>query len=576
MKIIVAQTAGFCMGVRRAVEAALAAPQQRQEPIYTYGPLIHNPHVLALLASKGIRVLERIPEHGAGTVLIRAHGVPRRDKERLKQAGFTVIDATCPRVIRVQSIIRHHAKRGCATIILGDRDHPEVVGLLGHAGDKGVVVASLEELAALPAYDCAIIVAQTTQHLELFEAVKTWAARRRPHYKLFDTICDSTARRQTEIRQLAAQADAVIVVGGRDSGNTRRLAQIAAESGTPAVHIETEAELDPAVLAEAGTVAVTAGASTPNWIITGVLRAIEKLPSNREPAWKSALFTLQRVLLLTNLYLAAGAGALCWACIRLQGLPRALPHVWIAMLYVQSMHLLNHLTGTRADSYNDPERAQFYNRHRTWLGLTAALAGAAGLATASTTGLLPFGVLLVMSLLGLSYNLKIVPRGALGGRIRRIKDIPGSKTVLIALAWGLVTAGLPALSASPMRSVTALVVAFLVSTALVFVRTAFFDLLDIQGDRIVGKETLPILLGERRTLRLLYAALAGTALLLTCSAALGLVSSLGGWLALCPACSGAVLAAHDRGRFLPGIRLEFAIETNFMLAGVLTLLWRML
>ncbi|UCH20437.1 MAG: 4-hydroxy-3-methylbut-2-enyl diphosphate reductase, partial [Deltaproteobacteria bacterium] len=160
MKILIAKTAGFCMGVRRAVEMVMDAPHEYEEPICTFGPLIHNSQVLALLEEKGICTLNAIPSQGSGTVLVRAHGVPPQAKQNLKNAGFKVIDATCPRVIKVQTIIRKHARKNYASIIVGDKDHPEVIGLLGYAGEKGHVVGSLEELNALPAFDKAIIVAQ--------------------------------------------------------------------------------------------------------------------------------------------------------------------------------------------------------------------------------------------------------------------------------------------------------------------------------------------------------------------------------------------------------------------------------
>ena len=248
MKILIAKTSGFCMGVRRAVEMVLDAPDQNTNPIFTFGPLIHNPQVLSLLKSKDINVLDEIPSRGSGTVLIRAHGVPPTTKENLKQANFNVIDATCPRVIKVQTIIRKHAKKGFAAIIIGDKDHPEVIGLLGYAREKGFVVGSMSELEALPDFENAIVVAQTTQNTEFFDSVKTWVATRHPHYKVFNTICDSTTRRQAEVKRLAESVDAVIVVGGRNSGNTRRLAEIARETGKPAYHIETEEDLDQADL----------------------------------------------------------------------------------------------------------------------------------------------------------------------------------------------------------------------------------------------------------------------------------------------------------------------------------------
>jgi 4-hydroxy-3-methylbut-2-enyl diphosphate reductase len=159
MKILIAKTAGFCMGVRRAVEMVLEAPEKHEGPICTYGPLIHNPQVLGLLEEKGITVCDRIPPWGRGTILIRAHGVPPDAKDGLAAAGFKVIDATCPRVIRVQTIIRKHAAKGYASIIIGDREHPEVIGLKGYAGENGYVAATLEDLQQLPRFEKAIIVA---------------------------------------------------------------------------------------------------------------------------------------------------------------------------------------------------------------------------------------------------------------------------------------------------------------------------------------------------------------------------------------------------------------------------------
>jgi (E)-4-hydroxy-3-methyl-but-2-enyl pyrophosphate reductase len=501
MKIEIARTAGFCMGVRRAVEMALDAPGKHAAPIYTYGPLIHNPQVLALFAEKGITILKGIPEHGSGTVLVRAHGVPPEDKQRLKDAGFRVVDATCPRVIRVQTIIRVHARKGFATIIVGDRDHPEVVGLVGYAGAEGVVVSSMAELEALPAFDQAIIVAQTTQNMRFYDQVKAWAAERFPHYKTFDTICDSTEKRQAEVKQLADRVDSVIVVGGKQSGNTQRLAEIAAESGKPAHHVETEAELESCCLDDLGRVGITAGASTPNWIIKRVYRKLERLPAKKQAGVLRLYYGLIQTLLLTNVYVAVGAGCLCFACARLLGITPAGAPVAVAMLYVLSMHLLNHLTGMAEDEYNDPERARFYERYRFLLSLLAIAAGGFGIVSASAMGRAAFAILLVMSLLGLTYNLYLIPK-RFGMKFRRLKDIPGSKTILIAAAWGVVAALLPGITSKGTLPLAVLMV-FVWATLLVFARTAFFDLLDVQGDRIMGKETLPILLGNRRTFVLL-------------------------------------------------------------------------
>ena len=571
MKIEIAKTAGFCMGVRRAVELALDAPGRHADPIYTYGPLIHNPQVLGLFVEKGITVLKTIPRKGHGTVLIRAHGVPPADKQRLIEAGFQVVDATCPRVIRVQTIIRVHARKGFATIIIGDRDHPEVVGLVGYAGDSGFVVSSMAELDELPPFEQAIIVAQTTQNLRFYEQVKAWATERFPHYKTFDTICDSTQKRQAEVKQLAGRVDTVVVVGGRESGNTRRLAEIAAETGKPVFHIETEEELGDCCLDSVDLVGITAGASTPNWIIKRVYRELETLPTKKKTGVARATSNVIKVLLLVNVYVAVGAGCLCFACTRLLGMPPAAAPVSVAMLYVLSMHLLNHLTGTAEDEYNDPERARFYQRHRLALSIISIAAGSLGLLSASAIGGTAFVSLLVMSFLGLTYNLYLIP-ARFGCRFRRIKDIPCSKTTLIAAAWGVVVALLPGFTGNSASAVSIGLV-FLWATALVFARTAFFDLLDVQGDRIIGKETLPILVGDRRTFVLLKKILLGCMILPAVLAAVGLFSKLGFLLILCPAAMLMLIRSYEKGRMLSGMRLEFFVESLFLLSGLLALVW---
>ena len=567
MKIIIAKTAGFCMGVRRAVDMVLEAPGSQPEPISTYGPLIHNPQVLNLLKEKGINSLDHIPRAGTGTTMIRAHGVPPQAQRDLEKAGFKVINATCPRVIRVQTIIRKHTEKGYASIIIGDSDHPEVLGLKGYAGNRGHVVGSLAELDALPPFDQAIIVAQTTQNTGLYDRVKKWAAAQRPHYKVYDTICDSTSKRQAEISELASRVDAIIVVGGHNSGNTLRLAEIARRTGKPTYHIETEEELDLGALAGAETIGITAGASTPNWMIRKICRVLELIPVSRLSGWKLALFNLQRALLLTNIYVALGAGCLCYACTRLLGAPQNFPHVLIAVLYVLSMHIINNLTGKKSDHYNDPVRARFYENYRTLLGMLAILAGGVGLATAYSLGTLPFAVLLAMSVTGLSYNLNLAPTRIKHIRYRRIKDIPGSKTVLIAVAWGVVTAILPALRYPDVVSGLATAAVFVWSTCMVFVRTAFFDLLDIQGDRIVGKETIPVAFGEKQTRMLLKAMLITGATTLALAGVFNTVPWFGYLLALCPLLFLPVAIAHQQGRILPGIRLEFITESLFVLTG---------
>ncbi len=268
------------MGVHRAVEMAMAAPDKYDPPIYTFGPLIHNANVLHCLEEKGISVIGEIPDKISGTILIRAHGIPPDTKAKLIMAGFNVIDATCPRVIKVQTIIARHAAKGYISIIIGDKDHPEVVGLLGFARGNGHVVNNINHLQALPPFKKAIIVFQTTQNITFSEKVKEWASINFPHYIFFNTICNSTIKRQSEVQLLSKLVDAVIVIGGHNSGNTQRLAEIAGETGKPVFHIETKSEMDIKMISKFNSIGITAGASTPEWVIKQVSLVLETIPGN--------------------------------------------------------------------------------------------------------------------------------------------------------------------------------------------------------------------------------------------------------------------------------------------------------
>ncbi len=276
MKVILAEKAGFCMGVRRAVDTCLTLAEKEKD-ISTFGPLIHNPQVLEHLRQKGVRILEQIPESINGKVVIRAHGVPPQQKERLAGAGADVRDATCPRVQKVQAVIRKYAGQGYDTVIIGDKNHAEVVGLMGFAGSGVFVVSASDDLEGIAPSSPFIVVSQTTQDEETFLKLSGLIKECYPDCLIFNTICDSTHKRQDEVLSLGGKVDAIVVVGGRGSANTRRLGELARGMGKPVFLVESEHELDPAALAGFASVGVTAGASTPSWVIEKVVKALEEV-----------------------------------------------------------------------------------------------------------------------------------------------------------------------------------------------------------------------------------------------------------------------------------------------------------
>jgi len=571
MRITIARTAGFCMGVRQAVEMAVKASNETQPPIYTYGPLIHNPQVLSVLAEKGISVLDKIPESGEGTIIIRAHGIPPEEKTALKVAGFKVLDATCPNVIKVQTIIKRHTTDGYAAIIIGDSQHPEVKGLLGYAGNQGYIVDSIEALRRLPGFEKAIIVSQTTQNLSFFRDVQCWAKQHHPHYKVFNTICDSSKNRQAEVRTLASSVDAILVVGGHDSGNTKRLYETASSTGKPAQHIETEEELDVNQLEGCRHIGITAGASTPDWIIERVYRALENRVMKRDLVLCRSFFHIQRHLLLSNSYLAAGAGCLAYVSAMMLEFPVSASGILMPMLYILCMHTFNNLIDTSTDRYSDPDRAAFYQKNRAWLSALTFIAGTAVLLIAYSMGPGFFILLAVMLLLGMVYNVRLITGGIGKARKSRIRDIPGSKTVLISLAWAIVTTLLPAVyHKCAVHEGVAVVYCWV--CGLVFIQDSFSDVMAMQGGQITGKETVPILLGEKRTMRLLKIISGAMAVLIWYAAALRIVAPSGFLIGFCPVFILLSLYIHEQGKVSPGFRKSLLMEGYFILAGLLAAL----
>jgi len=279
---VVATHGGFCFGVKRAVDIAFKAVKNSEpRPMFTLGPLIHNPQVVEQLEREGIGVIQSLSEIGGGkgdpVVIIRSHGVPKGTLKEAKERGIEILDATCPFVKRAQSIVESLAGEGYLILVLGDEFHPEVQALLSYGdGNATIWDGTLSQGVKKVA-----MVSQTTQPLENLkraarEVVES-LSRDLAEFRVFNTICESTTTRQNECASLARKADLMIVVGGANSANTGRLAEIARSIQPRTYHIETEDQLDPGWFEGIKRIAVTAGASTPDWIIERVVaRIVEK------------------------------------------------------------------------------------------------------------------------------------------------------------------------------------------------------------------------------------------------------------------------------------------------------------
>jgi 4-hydroxy-3-methylbut-2-enyl diphosphate reductase len=289
MIVIRAKSAGFCWGVERAIDIARDFATKGRRPVYTDGPLIHNSQMMDRLENDGIREVGDYQssselsidarEDENAVLVVRAHGISPERRKYLKSLGIDFKDATCPDVGIVAGKIRLHAKKGYTTVIFGDKKHPEVIGLMGYTEGRGYPVRSIEDIDALPELgDKVVMVSQTTMFTHDFEELSAHLKKTYPDTLVFDTICGATKDRQGDIAVLFDQdVEAFVVIGGHHSANTCKLALLARKTKLPTFHIETASEIDVEEMCRFRKVGVTAGASTPEFLISEVCSRLAKI-----------------------------------------------------------------------------------------------------------------------------------------------------------------------------------------------------------------------------------------------------------------------------------------------------------
>ena len=477
---------------------------------------------------------------------------------------------------RVHAAVKKHHNMGYMVVVVGDRDHPEVMGILGYTDGRGIVINSPDEVSSLPDVPRLLVVAQTTYEKETFNEILDVIKDSYPdsEIKAIDTICDSTLRRQDEVRELARRVDAVVVVGGRESGNTKRLFNVARESGVPAYHVEDETELDPDELSRYKTLGLTAGASTPNWVIMRVADYLGGLDRDKRGRFLRLIRSTLRFIAMGHIYTALAAGGLATAASILMGVNSFWTIPLISGFYIYSMHVLNRLADRGTLRFNDPAREEFYTKYRPYLATLCVVSFVISSTLALMINLTAFLLLIVAALFGVSYSVKVVPEViSKFTKYRRLKDIPASKTSFVAGAWAGVSSAMPYLSSYEDISFVSFFSVFTFCFLMVFIRVSLYDIRDIQGDAIVGRETMPIIIGKDWTRRLLIFLNFIVFLLLIISAIMDIVTPLGFLLLVIPLYSLLVLYLYHQRVIFQGAMFELVVDFEFILAGGLALVW---
>ncbi len=499
MKVKLAKTAGFCTGVKDAVDLVLRTAVNKKGPIFTWGPLIHNPQVVEFLRGQGIGVSEEFSElDEKSTVVIRSHGIPPDVRNNLKDTGANICDATCKKVARVQSIVKNNAAKGHDVVIVGHHDHAEVVGLLGFAGERGYVVADIDDVKNLPVLHKPVVIGQTTLRKDWYDERAKAVAERFPETEIFDTLCDSTSARQDEILNLAKEADAIVIVGGFNSSNTKRLYEVAKSTGVKSIWVETASEIDPADFAGASTVAVTAGASTPHWIVSAVIERLERINEGNLPLWsKPFIKDFGYIIIQSNILTGFAAAMLTATFLFLAGF-RIEPLLLISMgLFVFGFHAIYNVVDWQGVILADPSKISFFWSNRRLLGASAV----AGLIL--STGLMfLFGWrAFILTLIGgicaglflILKNYRIFPMGA---KLVTPREIPGARDILHVIGWFFACGFVPfAANSFEISSQVGLSLAWI--ALLTFLRASLFSITDLESDRVLGRESLATVIGEK-------------------------------------------------------------------------------
>ncbi len=577
MPIILARTAGFCFGVRRAVKIALDAAQDADSNLVTIGPLIHNQQAIDLLKSRGIGIVGE-PEEVAkgGRVLIRAHGITPEVRKRLVCVGARICDATCPHVTSTQRIVERQAKGGCACIIVGDRGHAEVEALLGFARWCGYVVESERDVANLPSLKRVCVVSQTTQEVEHFQRLVIQIKKRFPDAIVFNTICNATSRRQREVIEIAKKCDVVVVVGGRLSANTKRLVEISRKTRTRTIHVETADELALNDISPRDIIGVTAGTSTPHWVIRNVVEVLLDFQLKKKNILQRFVIGLLHFLIYSSVLLAIGAGMLTYGAAFLMGQNPAFLQVLLAFLFVLSMHLMNKRLSLPGDERLLYGSLKSFARYKDAFTVLALFCVGSALVVALSLGTAIFALVSLSAVLGFVYSITLLPKGLAGYfRHHRLMDIPGSKDIFMAGAWGVVVVLIPHIISARKEW---LGFAFTLPLVLVLVlnRSILLDVRDLEGDIALGKETIPILLGPRWSRRIIGGMSVFFFLLLLAGWGIGVFPTLALFLIILVPYLLLHYPLSRRQVFYQSLLYDGYLEGQFLLAGALTFLWELL
>ncbi|MFH1727478.1 MAG: 4-hydroxy-3-methylbut-2-enyl diphosphate reductase [Pseudomonadota bacterium] len=492
MKVYLAKSAGFCMGVKRAV-SRVGDVLDAKEPyvrVSTYGSLIHNRPAVDMLKNKSVNVVNNIDDIDCDVLIIRSHGIPPQERKKILEKKVKIIDTTCPKVAKVQSIIKKHALKGYNIIIAGDKDHSEVKSLMGFSHDKGFVVASADDIRKLPdSLSKVCFVSQTTQNQDAFEDFTKAINEKYPEALVFNTICYETSNRQNELKYLSLEMDAILVIGSKESANSQRLYEIARELNNNVFFAEDVDDIDFRGFAKFDKVGITAGASTPNWIIDKFYSALLLIKGKSENSFKWFIKRCWALFVLSRMLTATAAVALTYANSQMLGIKSDLNLYISIFCYVLFIHAFNDLLDRQVLN----PFFLFFQR-KVSRGINYAIYILAFIVSCFFAYQIDVSVFVLLIVIMCTLFLISYKKEA----FYSIKKLPASKNIVITIAWIFLTLVLPLFISPSKFRFESLFTALIFTMTIIFARSMVSSYVDYAKNKIVGSEVLSVFLGEKK------------------------------------------------------------------------------
>ncbi len=561
-----ARHSGFCMGVRNAVLKIVDELNSSDENIFVYGPLIHNPQSIEVLRKRGLITINSLDEIKDKQVAIRTHGIPLSENREIRGKAARTINLTCSRVAKVQSIIKKYSRDGYFTIIVGDRDHAEVIGLKSYAGSGVFVVSHKDDIDRIPLSEKYIVVSQTTHERAQFEDIVNAIKMSFTNVNVIDTICDSTRLRQDDVIEAIKKGiDTLVVVGGKNSANTSRLAKIGIDNGIKTFHIETDDELKTADFKNSNYVLVTAGASTPGWIINNVLEKLYTIKYSKSNVFTKTLKMYFEFLVRSNIISSIAAFIMVLIAQKFAGLQPEYKSGIIASLYIFIMYSVNNYFDRHFLVKSNSYKYSVYKNFGLLLLSLSILAFFISLYLAYTLSPLLMYTILLPYFFGIIYSAPFSKSIIKKINWKVFKKLYSSK-IITSFGWLVGVIYVPYF----MQGVGALeyTAMALFFCLFIFLRNTIIDLVAFQGDLILGRDTLATWLGIKKTSVLVTAA---TVFIIIFFSIAAVYSGQINFLALLLAIGYYLVIFYKiiKTDYFISLKYEFIIEANYLILLIL-------